>query len=412
MGRLFKGEVSTAIRMLRRNRGRSLLTMFGIIIGVASVVTIVAIGQGVTDQVADQTERLGSDLITIRPGRILASGDGSLLDDLGQWHGIESGGALSQHDVDVVRALHEVKTAVPVSLVSSGVSVNHGKRHFGLPVVGTEASFLPMLNQKVAFGTFLTDSTASNKVILGAHAANQMFDQNVPLGQTVDILGQEFIVSGILDESQTAPLSIDLDFNDAIFIANDEAQALTSNNARIYEVLARPVDPNKTGNTIDKIRGSLLAAHGGQDDFTVLKQSQTIAVANTILQLITALIGGVAVISLLVGGVGIMNVMLVSVTERMHEIGIRKAVGATNRQILRQFVIEAGVLSVSGAAFGILLAAIIAISLRVFTDLTPVITVPIVIIAALVSIIVGVLFGSIPALKAARKDPISALRNL
>ena len=410
MGRLMKGEIGTAIRMLQRNRGRSMLTMFGIIIGVASVVTVVAIGQGVTQQVAGQTQRLGSDLITIRPGQIAT--DGGLLSGFGQLSGV-SGGMLSMHDFAVIAGTHGVKTALPLSVITGGITVDETKRHYDVPVLGTSAAFPDMLDQSLAYGTFLNDDAANdNKVILGAHTAEALFTQNVPLGQTVSILGQEFIVAGILNESQAAPLSIDPDFNDAVFMSNDAAQALTNNNAHLYEIFARPNRPDQTDMVVDHVRGALLAAHGGQEDFTVLKQSQTIAVAGNILALLTALIGGVALIAMLVGGVGIMNVMLVSITERMHEIGIRKAVGATNREILRQFVIEAAVLCVAGALFGVLLAMAIAVVLNLLTNLTPVITWQAVTLSCLASIAIGIVFGAFPAVKASRKDPISALRDI
>jgi putative ABC transport system permease protein len=161
---------------------------------------------------------------------------------------------------------------------------------------------------------------------------------------------------------------------------------------------------------VDAIHAALLKNHGGQEDFTVLKQDESLAVANTILNLITGLIAGIAAISLIVGGIGIMNIMLVSVIERTREIGIRKAIGATNRQILSQFMVESLVLSVVGAILGVLISIMVNYLIRIATTLTPVITLPIMVISVAVSIMVGLIFGITPALKAARKDPIEALR--
>lgn len=409
MGRLTKGEVKTAISMLRRNRGRSLLTMLGIVIAVASVVTVIGIGQGVRTQVSNQTERLGKDLLTIRPGQIDDGVSNGWLDTLS---GMPLVGSLSPADVTTIARTPGVTKAIPMSIVAGGMTINQSNHHYNLPIIGTTADFPILLSQSVAYGSFFDDSgDAVNKIIIGSHVAGTLFDQSVPLGQTVTILGQTFIVSGILSESQAAPLSTELDFNNAAFIANTSAEQLTNNNARIYEILARPNNANQADSVANGIHGRLLAAHGGQDDFTIVRQGQTIAVTNTILQLITLLIGTIALISLFVGGIGIMNVMLVSVTERMHEIGIRKAIGATNRQILRQFVVEAAVLSIAGALIGVVLAFAFELLLLVFSDLTPVISWQAALLASIVSVMVGVLFGSIPALKAARKDPISALRN-
>jgi putative ABC transport system permease protein len=238
-----------------------------------------------------------------------------------------------------------------------------------------------------------------------------MFGEDVPLGQSFSFHGQTFIVRGVMNEFAKAPLSLDVDFNNAIFIPYSTAQAITNNTASIYEILAKPGAADETDAAISNIRETLNKAHGNQQDFSVLKQNQNLAVSDSVLSLLTGLVGGVAAISLLVGGIGIMNVMLVSVTERMHEIGIRKAVGATNRQILNQFIVEATLLSVFGGIIGVAISFIIDGALHALTDLAPVITWQAVIIATGVSLVIGVIFGSAPAFKAARKDPIDALRN-
>lgn len=175
-------------------------------------------------------------------------------------------------------------------------------------------------------------------------------------------------------------------------------------------MLAKPVDPAATEDTILAIEGALRESRGGQKDFTVLKQSENLALAEDVLNLLTSLIAGVAAISLLVGGIGIMNIMLVSVTERTQEIGIRKAVGATNRQILYQFMTEAAVLSLAGGVLGVLFSLLANVLMRIMTDLQPVITLEIILIASGVSFAVGIIFGMAPAAIAARKDPIDALR--
>lgn len=413
MGRVFKGDFTTAVRALQRNKGRSMLTMLGIIVGVASVVTVVGIGQGIEQQVTDQTQHLGKDLILVRAGKIdQQTNFGDLLAGMGRQDNVAAGGLFSEADVKVVRKVPGVSTVMPLSLVSSGVTAGNNGKHYDLPVVGSDAGLPDMLNQPLAYGTYFDPGeSAVNKVILGSHVAQTLFDQNVPLGQTVTIAGSQFVVSGIFTDFTASPLPIDVDFNNAVFIANDAARTATNNHVQVYEILVRPQHLNETDTVVSNLKSKLLEAHGGQQDFTVLKQGQARTVANAILSLLTSLVAGFAGIALLVGGVGIMNVMLVSVTERMHEIGIRKAVGATNRQILMQFIIEAGVLSVVGAATGVIVAVVIAILLRIFTNITPLITWGAVIIPCIASVLIGVLFGSAPAIKAARKQPIAALRN-
>lgn len=403
-----KGHVRTAVTMLRRNKGRSLLTMVGIIFGVTSVVTIVSIGQGVQNQINAQTEHLGKDLITIRPGELLNSSSLTGLNGLFQG----SVGQLNDSDITAVTKTGGVADAAPLSIVSGGVTSDENNKHFEVPVIGTTSAFPALLNQDLAFGGFYSDSAGgADKVVLGSQLAHALFDENVPLAQTVTILGRQFIVVGIFNDFQIAPLSIDTNFNNAAFIQYATAKNISNNSAPIYEILARPQHVSETDSVVQLLNNSLLASHGGQHDFTVLKQSQTIAVADRILNILTALTIGVAVIALLIGGIGIMNVMLVSVTERMHEVGIRKAVGATNRQILGQFITEASVLSVAGAIFGVLLSIVVVVLLRIFSPLSPVVVWQLDIVACIIAIGVGILFGSAPALKAARKDPIEALRN-
>jgi ABC-type antimicrobial peptide transport system permease subunit len=279
-------------------------------------------------------------------------------------------------------------------------------------VIGTTPDLPSLLNQSMAYGVFLSDlDEGSNAAVLGQHAADVMFDESVPLGRSFTFHGQTFVVRGIFNQFTNTPLSQQADFNNAIFIPFDVAESLTNNTAPTYAILARPDDANKTDVVATRIKQALDRTHGGQSGFEILTGSQNLGTSETILNLLTKLIAGIAAISLLVGGIGIMNVMLVSVAERTHEIGIRKAVGATNQQILSQFMIESSVLTLSGGLIGIGLSFLIDLILRVFTTLQPDISWQVVVLASGVSLLVGVIFGSIPAVKAARKDPINALRS-
>jgi putative ABC transport system permease protein len=179
----------------------------------------------------------------------------------------------------------------------------------------------------------------------------------------------------------------------------------------MYSILAKPDKPDDSGAAISAINDKLLKSHGGEHDFAVLDQKGTLNSSSDVLSLITTMIAAIAAISLLVGGVGIMNIMLASVTERTHEIGVRKAVGATNRQILNQFVLEAGVLSLVGGVVGIIISVLGVLGMRTYTDLKPVISWQAIAIASIASFVIGIVFGAAPAIKAARKDPIEALRH-
>lgn len=407
---LTRGHVKTGLDTVRNAKLHSFWTMFGIIAGVTSVITILAIGTGVSRQISGQIHHLGKDTITIRPSQIHPGSDGgnasvSLVSDLG------FGASLRPRDINTVAGVKGVGASAPLTIVTGKVSGDNGNYDEGF-VIGTSSDLSSLLNQSVAYGTFLTpEEDGVNAAVLGPRAAEALFDEDVPLGRSFSFHGQRFVVRGIFNNFTATTLSRGADFNKAIFIPNDIAESLTNNAAPTYEIIARPSNPAQTSQVAAAIQKTLDKSHGGVSNIAVLTGNQNLATNQNILDLLTRLVAGVAAISLLVGSVGIMNVMLVSVAERTHEIGIRKAVGATNRQILSQFLTEAAALSFGGALIGVVLAFAIDLALRLATSLQPVITWQAVALATGVSLFAGILFGTIPALKAARRDPIEALRS-
>jgi putative ABC transport system permease protein len=284
--------------------------------------------------------------------------------------------------------------------------------NFSGRVVGTTSDFAAVLHQGIDFGSFFSDEEdKAQMAVIGQNVAAELFQENVPLGRGLSFRGQEFVVVGILKPFETTPLSAQVDFNNTIFIPYDTAQSLTKNSAPVYEMLVRPTSLADVDKTVQSVNAALLQVHGGQQSFSVLKQSQSLDITNGILGLMSRLVLAAAATSLLVGGIGIMNIMWVSVTERMREVGIRKAVGATSRQILGQFLTESLVLSLGGWLLGVIISVIVIWLLRLFTSLEPVVPWVMLGISFVVTVATGVVFGSIPALKAAVKDPIDALRN-
>jgi len=384
--------------------------MLGVIIGVTSVITVVSIGEGVKQQIGGQIHHLGQNLITVRPAQ-LHTNTGSNSSNADIISGLNVSGPLSIKDIDIVSSTQGVAASAPLTISGDTVRGDNGNYSGGF-VIGTSSSLPSLLNQSMAYGTFFgNNDNGINVAVLGEHASEALFNEDVPLGRSFTFHGQQFIVRGIFNQFTTTPLSQQADFNNAIFIPNDVAESLSNNTAPTYEILARPAATQNTKAMVAKIKKSLDNAHGGQSGLSVLSGNQDLTASDGILELLTRLIAGVAAISLLVGGIGIMNVMLVSVAERMHEIGIRKAVGATNRQIMSQFMIESSVLSLSGGVIGIALAFLIDVVLRVFTNLQPDISWQVVLLASGVSLLVGIVFGTVPAIKAARKDAIEALRS-
>jgi putative ABC transport system permease protein len=409
--KLTRGDFKMAVSAIHAARWRSWLTMLGIIIGIVSVVTIVSVGEGVKDQVSGQINHLGKDLLTIRPGTISANAT-NVLSTLNDLVNPSNNETLTSNDLEVVRNTPGVASAIPLSIVPGTVQVSGVKPDSNTLVIGTSSEAPSILNESVEYGTFFSSDTyGQNVAVIGNNLALALFQTDAPLGMSFTFRGQQFLVDGVMNSFDTPPFSLDANFNNAIFIPYQTAESLEGSNAPIYEVLAKPTSSKLTGSVDQAINARLRSVNDGAKDFTVLKQSQSLAVTNSILTLLTSLVSGIAAISLLVGGIGIMNVMLVSVTERTHEIGIRKAVGATNRQIRSQFLTEAIVLSLAASLVAIFIAVLINMALRIFTNLEPALSWQIMLLSTGMALAVGITFGLAPAVIASRKEPISALRH-
>lgn len=408
---LISTNIKMALSSLRTTKVRSVLTMLGIIIGVVSVVTTVSIGEGVKYQVSKQIGKAGNNLVTVRPGHLVhrnRDGNVTSVNLLSSFSAI----TFTQADLDVIDKVSSVKIVTPMSLVNGIPQVDNTQYDEGL-VIATRDNVGTMLNQRLEYGSFFSDrDQVQDGAVIGKQVAEKLFKENVPIGRMFAIRGQEFRVRGIFEDTPSSPLIPYSDYGNAVFIPYEAGKKLNGDNAQIYQILVKPNDNVNQSTLITNVNEALKQAHGGQSDFTILKQTETYALANNILNQLTGFVAAVAAVSLIVGGIGIMNIMLVSVTERTREIGIRKAVGATNRQILLQFLVEAMVLSFGGGIIGVLLSLLVNYVLRITTSLQPLIDLPIIGIASGVAIVVGILFGIAPAAKAARKDPIDALRSI
>lgn len=403
-------HLQMALTSIRASRLRSFLTLLGVIIGVASVITSVGLAEGVKNQINQETNKFGNDVLTVRPGKILNKDQqGSIvgINIVGQ---TSTSAALTEKDYVTLSGIEGVKSAIPLSL-TTGLPTYDKKSFNDAITIGTSSDLPQILSQEIEFGRFFSaDEKDKNVAVIGQGVAEKLFEETVPLSKSFTYRGKEFIVYGVFEQFKNASLSQGIDFNNAIFIPYNAAKNVSGGNAQLYEILVKMNNVNQTASVEADIAKKIKANHGGQEDFTILKADDTQGIANSIIDLITVLVSGIAGISMFVGGIGIMNVMLVAVTERTREIGLRKAVGATNRQILSQFMIESTVLSVWGAIIGVALAGLINLGIRIFTNLQPIISWEVVVFACAVSVLTGVLFGLAPAVKASRKDPIEALR--
>lgn len=403
-------HVRMALSSIRSARFRSFLTMLGIIIGVISVITIMSLGEGVKRQVATQSNSVGQDLITVRPGSLAKRDAQGKIDGINLLSFLSSS-KITERDLTSIVSDPNVNVAVPMSILPTSTTYANTQYKDGF-VMATNEKLPEVVNRKIEFGSFFKADDNERKVaVIGAGVAEKLFKENIPIGKSFQIRGQQFVVGGVFERFPDNPLSPDVNFNNGVFIPYGTGKMLMGEAPDFYEVLVRPTNAGQTDAAITSISNAVRSNHEGQDDFTVLRQEELASVANRVIHIVTAGISAMAAIALLVGGVGIMNVMLVSVTERTREIGIRKAVGATNRQIQNQFLIEAIVLSVWGAIIGVFGAGIINLLFRILTNFEPIITWQSVLLSTAASILVGVVFGFIPAVKAARKDPIESLRS-
>jgi putative ABC transport system permease protein len=407
---MFRNDLKLAMESVSSAKWRSFITMLGIVIGVISVVTIVSIGEGVKHQINEQITQLGPDLITVRSGKVVnrnSQGEITGYNVLG----LISGGTLSENDWQGIQKNKDVNLTIPMNVVPGVLKANDGRVYDEAIVIGSPTGVPDVLNQELAYGGFYSNESKDGAVI-GTRIAEKLFQENVPVGKSFEFRGKNFIVRGVFEEFAESPLTPTIDYNNVVFIPYDISKEVSDGNVNIFQILLKPQSPDNANKLASDVQASLRASRAGQEDFTVLRQDENLKLAGSLLSLLTAMITAVAGISLFVGGIGIMNIMLVSVSERTKEIGIRKAVGATNQQILSQFMLEAGVISFVGGAVGVFFALILNYFFRIFTEIEPVITWPVVLLAILVSLVVGILFGIAPAVRAARKDPIEALRNL
>ena len=393
-----------AQRAIRRNALRSTLTVLGIVIGVAAVITMVTLGSGATAQVTSDISKLGSNMLQVRVGQGFHRGGGA------------RGAATPFRMADVQaieQQIHGLQGVAPVS--SSGMQAIYGNANWSTTITGSSADFLVVRDWPMARGRIFTEGEmrAGQAVcVLGASVQRRLFGDEDPLGATIRLGKIAFRVIGVLDAKGQSSFGTDQD--DFVLIPLRTLQRRVAGNTNVGSIMVSAMDGVPTEavqSDIERLlreRRNIAAAQ--EDDFHVRDMKEIIDTLTGTTRVLTALLGAVAAVSLLVGGIGIMNIMLVSVTERTREIGTRLAIGALERQVLLQFLVEAVVLACFGGVIGIALglgaAALAARLLAIPFIFNP----GIVSAAFLFSALVGVVFGYFPARQAARLDPIEALR--
>jgi putative ABC transport system permease protein len=398
--------VKISFRALRRNKLRSLLTALGIIIGVAAVIAMVSIGNGAKSQMESQIASLGENVILVFAGNWSPGGVRS------GW-----GGAGTLKVDDALAIKREIPTVSAVSPeVRGGAQLTAGGENWSTGnLLGESAEYFDIRQWPLAQGVGFTEQdirTASKVAIIGQTIAAQLYRDQNPLGKILRIKNVPFLVTGVLTPKGLNLMGQDQD--DIVVLPYTSAMKRVTGGTSLRAINVQGAKESDLSMTKDLVVSLLRQRHKitsqKEDDFTVRTQEEIAKVATAQTDVMTALLGAIASVSLLVGGIGIMNIMLVSVTERTREIGIRMAVGAHGKDILLQFLIEAAALSSSGGVLGILLGIAASKTVSGITGWPSLISVSSIVVSFLVSSAVGIFFGFYPARKAARLDPIEALR--
>jgi putative ABC transport system permease protein len=404
------GTLRTGLEAVRAHRLRSALTMLGILIGIAAVILTVGFGEGASSQIKDQINSLGTNLLIITPGSVTSSG--------GVNGPLGSATTLTVQDANALSSkavAPDIAAVAPVS--QTGDTLTAGAANWSTNVVGTTPSWLKARARTVAEGRFLTaadEKSVADVTVLGPVTASKLFGKSDPLGQTVDINGLPLEVVGVLSSAGSTASATNEDDQALVPLTTLAQQIGGASRTSVDTIYAQATSPGTLSAAYQEANTLLLNLHGvsAKDaDFTINTQQSLLSTAGSVNKTLTILLAGIAAISLLVGGIGVMNIMLVSVTERIREIGLRKALGATPRLIRRQFLVEASLLGLAGgvlgAGVGLAGAVVLPHLVSNAIAISPAATVG----AIAVAMLIGLVFGVYPAGRAARLAPIDALRT-
>jgi putative ABC transport system permease protein len=399
-----------ALRALKVNRTRSALTMLGIIIGVAAVIAMVGVGAGATARIQEQIQSIGSNLIIVLPGSI--STNGVRL-------GSGAVASLTEDDAKAIAAECPSVSAVAPT-VRGGVQVVYGNSNWATNAQGVTPDYMTIRDSTMLSGQFFTDQdvdAAAKVAVLGETVAQNLFGGTDPTGLVVIIKNVPFTVAGVLTPKGQSPSGQDQDDIILLPLSTAKQKVLGTNKANakaVSTLMVQAIGPQAMDQALQEMTALLRERHhiqaGQEDDFTVRNLTEVFAAQETSAQVMGILLGAIASVSLIVGGIGIMNIMLVSVTERTREIGLRQAVGAKTRDILTQFLVEAVTLSLLGGIIGIVVGSTASLLISHFAQWSTQVSLLSVLMAFVFSALVGVFFGYYPARKAAYLDPIEALR--
>lgn len=407
MALLFRTHLRLACTSIKENRTRSFLTCLGIAIGIASIILILSLTGSVANLITNEVSDIGSDLIVVRPSTTKDSVT-TVIEELTTSNSFQKSN-LAISDSGLIEKINQVTAAAPIAITHNTVT-NDDNTVASATMLGTTPSFNTIEPLTLRYGTFLNDKNQENSVVIGHMLSLLLFNTLNPVGRTLEFHGQRFMVIGVLEEITDTINFDNIDLNNAIIMDINTLEKLVGS-LQVQQINVRVETTGALESVSNEIKTKLQEAKSGDTNFSVAYGDDITHPASALLNIISGMLAIVAGISLVVGGIGVMNIMLVSVAERTHEIGIRKAVGASANNILMQFMFEALILSVFGGFLGIILGYILAFFVSVVTPFTPYISWQILAVTFLTTVLVGIIFGIYPALKAASKNPIESLKH-
>lgn len=402
-------NITSALNSIWGNKVRSFLTLLGVVIGVTAVTTLVALGEGLKSDVSELIQGFGTNVLIIIGGKFDGGDDGLSTMPTNPGNLI-SGDILTTEDVQTIQDLPAVEQVAPISFIPG--SIKYKEMEITPIIIGTYPNFVlstPVLS--IEHGRIFAANDEEGVVVIGELTSDILFGENTnPVGATILFNNIEYEVIGKMGKAKLSDL-MGSDFDNMVLFPFDEATKFNKGQEKILRIMVKAADDADVEVVSSQITERLIENHDGEEDFSVLSQEELLGLFNDFVDLATTMVSAIAAISLIVGGIGIMNIMLVTVTERTKEIGLRKAVGATKFAILTQFLMESVVITFIGGLIGLGISIGISFYVARNTPLTPVVSGQVILMATLISMTIGVIFGLWPAMRAANKDPIEALRH-
>ena len=407
MPTLIRTHYRLAKTAIRENRTRSFLTCLDIAIGVASIILILSLMGSISNLIAAQTKEIGADLIVVRPSSTKDNLT-NIVEELTSANSFQKSN-LSINDITAIKKVEHVVATAPIA-ISTNTVASEKNTFETVPILGTNTDFIKIEPLAMRYGAFLTEANQKNSVVLGHTLSLALFNTiNSTVGKTVTIMGEKFMVVGVLDSLDKSINFDNVDFDNALIMDINTLDEITGS-TQIQQINIKAENTDSLASIASGIEDALINQKLGDKTFSVTYGDDITHPASNLFNIVSGMLTIVAAISLVVGGIGVMNIMLVSVAERSHEIGVRKAVGASSRNILVQFLFEALILSILGGIFGLILGYIFAFLLSIITPFAPFISWQIIAVTFLTTITIGIIFGIYPALKAASKNPIDSLK--